>query len=49
MKKELEQQGQCQICHGNHFWVDEDDHVIRCPECTIDEPNIEVNNNEKRT
>ena len=49
MEKELEQQDQCAICSGNHFWVDADDHVIQCPECTIQEPNIEGNNNEQRT
>ena len=38
MKKELDQKEQCGICGGNHFWVDADDHVIQCPECTIEEP-----------
>jgi hypothetical protein len=43
MKKELDQQEQCQVCHGNHYWVDADDHVIQCPECTIDEPKEVIN------
>jgi len=49
MEKELEKNEQiCQICHGNHYFVD-GDYVNQCPDCTIQEPNIEVNNNEKRT
>ena len=49
MKKELDNKEQCQICFGNHYIIDEDEHIHQCPDCTISEQNIEEQNNEQRT
>jgi len=51
MEKELEKnEQQCGLCFGNHYIIIKNsDYVEQCPDCTIQEPNLEVNNNEKRT
>ena len=29
------QQEVCEICKGNDYIIDEDNHVQQCPECTL--------------
>lgn len=38
----------CVVCKGNHYYVDEDQHIHDCPECTLQgyqsEPKEEIPN-----
>lgn len=43
MTTEVEKIFICEICKGNHYYVDDDNHVHDCPNCTEQGQNREPN------